>query len=232
MWPVYPLICTHMNPHAVHRPLRARAHHDAPPYSHPFHDPRRQQGFDVPRAGELQPRAHLQHGPDRGRLAARGEDAANVANCLDSWAQVIRPGPEPHELHGGTVPPSTDNPTSPQIGSDAGRSCRRAVSPSTSALLKLTEPDSEPPPDPRLAPTDSKLGLATNSKKTPSWYRRVSVPRNDACSPRQIKALKLQLEIAKEKNKGELCLGQNNLLVMYFKKHKHVSCACDCSPCV
>ena len=157
----------------------------------------------------MPPRGHPQHTPDGGHAASPGEDTPNAAKCLDSWAQVIPPAPPPHKLDGGGALAPADGLVPPHMVADAGRSCRRTVSPSTSALLKLTAPDREPLPDPRLALTEAKLELAANAKKTPSWYRRVSIPRNDACSPRQIKVLKLQLEIAKEKNKGELPLTHN-----------------------
>lgn len=92
---------------------------------------------------------------------------------------------------------------------DRARSFARPVSPSTSALRKLTEPDEEPLTDPRLAssaaPARAKQNgapPATKQKKTPTWYRRVPAPRTQAYARQQIKVLELQLEIAKEKNKG------------------------------
>ena len=152
--------------------------------------------MDARASQPVQPR--FQHGDPR-----MARDVADDTG-MDSWSQV--------------VPPSRSLPRSPKLSEDPkpvaeganldrSRPSASPLSPSASALMKLTAPDEEPLTDPRLASINrmqNKLGhsSAIKQEKKPTWYRRVSVPRPEACSEKHIKMLELQLEIAKEKNKG------------------------------
>ena len=131
------------------------------------------------------------------RTTQHGDDSARRG--VESWGQVILDGARRGvESWGQVIPPS------PVGGARQSRSSSgRPLSPSTSALIKLTAVEEAPLTDPRLANRNGFDHSSTiKEKKTPTWYRRVSVPRPELRSRQQIRLLELQLELEKEKNKG------------------------------